>query len=153
MQAELDTWHKNCSYFIHKQVRDDFNIPKFQSLLHYIESIRWLGTTDNYNTELFERLHIDFAKEGWRASNKCDHFPQMIKWLSRQEKISSFDSYKSWVSESLIDETNTVEEMMEGVDEMSFEVLKKKPILSKDSQASLRGQMTLSNFLQSLEKV
>ena len=146
MQAELDTWHKNRSYFIHKQVRDDFNIPKFQSLLHYIESIRWLGTTDNYNTELFERLHIDFAKEGWRASNKCDHFPQMIKWLSRQEKISSFDFYKSWVSESLIDETNTVEEMMEGVDEMSFEVLKKKPTLSKDSQASLRGQMTLSKF-------
>ncbi|KAF9458322.1 hypothetical protein BDZ94DRAFT_1333498 [Collybia nuda] len=44
------------------------------------------GTTDNYNSETFERLHIDFAKEGWRASNRHDEFPQIINWLSRQEK-------------------------------------------------------------------
>ena len=97
MQAELNTWHQNCSYFIDKGPREDFNIPKFHSLLHYIDSIRWLGTTDNYNTEMFERLHIDFAKEGWRASNKRDHFPQMVKWLSRQEKVASYDFYRSWV--------------------------------------------------------
>ena len=34
----------------------DLNIPKFYSLHHYISSNRLLGTTDNYNTELFERL-------------------------------------------------------------------------------------------------
>ncbi|KAF5346610.1 hypothetical protein D9757_014286 [Collybiopsis confluens] len=97
MKAELDTWHKHRSYFIETGCRLDFNIPKFHSLLHYVDSIRWLGTTDNYNTESFERLHIDFAKEGWRASNKRDHFPQMIRWLSRREKISSYDFYQSWV--------------------------------------------------------
>ncbi|KAF8152404.1 hypothetical protein B0H34DRAFT_677762 [Crassisporium funariophilum] len=41
---------------------------------------------------MFERLHINFAKEGWRASNQCDEFPRMIWWLSRQEKISWFQS-------------------------------------------------------------
>lgn len=41
---------------------------------------------------MFERLHIDFAKDGWRASNQRDEFPQMTQWLSRQEKIASFDS-------------------------------------------------------------
>ena len=99
LRAELDTWHKYRLYFIQKGAREDFNIPKFHSLLHYIDSIRWLGTTDNYNTEMFERLHIDFAKEGWRASNKRDHFPQMVKWLSRQEKVASFDFYRSWLEE------------------------------------------------------
>ncbi|KIK69409.1 hypothetical protein GYMLUDRAFT_152286, partial [Collybiopsis luxurians FD-317 M1] len=88
MQQELETWNKNCNFFIQNGVQDDFNIPKFHSLQHYIDSIHWLGATDNYNTEMFECLHIDFAKEGWRASNKCDHFPQMVKWLARQEKIA-----------------------------------------------------------------
>ncbi|KAF5381843.1 hypothetical protein D9757_008371 [Collybiopsis confluens] len=97
MKEELDTWHQHRSYFIENGAREDFNIPKFHSLLHYIDSIRWLGTTDNCNTESFERLHIDFAKEGWRASNKRNHFPQMVQWLSRQEKVASFDFYQSWV--------------------------------------------------------
>ncbi|KAJ3834431.1 hypothetical protein F5878DRAFT_544828 [Lentinula raphanica] len=89
MQQELNTWHKYRDYFITEGSRQHFNIPKFHSLLHYIDSIRWIGTTDNSNTEAFERLHIDFAKEGWRASNKRDHFPQMVTFISRQEKVTS----------------------------------------------------------------
>ncbi|KAJ7307753.1 hypothetical protein DFH08DRAFT_927418 [Mycena albidolilacea] len=83
-----DVWNENRDFFISATVRDDFNIPKFHSLLHYVDSIEYFGTTDNYNTEMFERLHIDFAKHGWRASNRRDEFPQMITWLDRQEKIS-----------------------------------------------------------------
>jgi hypothetical protein len=94
MQDALDRFHKNRDYFIATLVREDFNIPKFHSLLHYIESIENFGTTDNYNTEMFERLHIDFAKHGWRASNQRDEFPQMIRWLSRQEKIMSFETHQ-----------------------------------------------------------
>ena len=55
--------------------------------------IELFGTTNNYNTELFECLYIDFAKEGWHASNHQDEFPQMICWLSRQEKISWFETH------------------------------------------------------------
>jgi hypothetical protein len=90
MRGALAVWHANRSYFVDVTVREDFNIPKFHSLLHYVESIEYFGTTDNYDTEIFERLHIDFAKNGWRASNRGDEFPQMITWLGRQEKISSF---------------------------------------------------------------
>jgi Plavaka transposase len=93
MEDALEIWEKNCSFFIETGIRENFNIPKFHSLLHYVESIKLFGTTDNYNTEMFERLHIDFAKHGWRASNFRDEFPQMISWLSRQEKIISFDAY------------------------------------------------------------
>ncbi|THU93816.1 hypothetical protein K435DRAFT_820124 [Dendrothele bispora CBS 962.96] len=97
MEEALNDWHKSRSYFLEAGIRDDLNIPKFHSLLHYINSIQKFGTIDNYNTELFERLHIDFAKQGWRASNKRNHFPQMIQWLSRREKILSFNSYQSWL--------------------------------------------------------
>lgn len=94
MQDALDRFQNNRDYFIATLVRKDFNIPKFHSLLHYIESIENFGTTDNYNTEMFERLHIDFAKHGWRATNQRDEFPQMIRWLSRQEKITSFETHQ-----------------------------------------------------------
>jgi hypothetical protein len=93
LKDALDRFHKNRTYFITTFIREDFNIPKFHSLLHYIEAIEFFGTTDNYNTEMFERLHIDFAKHGWRASNQRDEFPQMIRWLSRHEKIAGFEAH------------------------------------------------------------
>ncbi|KAJ3765993.1 hypothetical protein FB446DRAFT_654441 [Lentinula raphanica] len=110
MKKELDTWNKNRDYFIAQGAREHFNIPKFHSLLHYIDSIRWIGTTDNSNTEAFERLHIDFAKEGWRASNKRDFFPQMITFISRQEKVASFDFYQSWAFPELEDVSDSQED-------------------------------------------
>jgi hypothetical protein len=149
----LDTWHKHCSYFVDAGPRDNFNIPKFHSLLHYVESIRWLGTTDNYNTEMFERLHIDFAKEGWRSSNKRDHFPQMVRWLSRQEKIASFDFYSSWLEEcpsdnfGVITETETQEGQDEEItlekkDETSFRRVGNHLLPAKS--ALVLGQMSLA---------
>ena len=42
---------------------------------------------------MFERFHIDMAKDGWRASNFKNEVPQMTCWLSRQEKVSLFQSY------------------------------------------------------------
>jgi hypothetical protein len=105
MDSELNLWHKNKGFFVKQQVaKDKINIPKFHSLVHYVDSIKWLGTTDNYNTEAFERLHIDMAKEAWDATNKGDHFPQMIQWLSRQEKISSFDFYRNWIDSTSSDQ-------------------------------------------------
>ncbi|KAF5356508.1 hypothetical protein D9757_014228 [Collybiopsis confluens] len=121
MQQELDTWHKYRSYFIDHQVRDDFNIPKFHSLMHYVDSIRWLSTTDNYNTEAFERFHIDTAKDGWEASNKRDHFPQMVEWLSCQEKVSSYNVYRSWIdSEQHRSPLNCAENHRDSEVELSF---------------------------------
>ena len=95
LEDALTRFHKYRDYFIQTSTREDFNIPKFHSLLHYVEAIKLFGTTDNYNTETFERLHIDFAKLGWRASNQRDEFPQMIRWLSRREKIAGFEVYRT----------------------------------------------------------
>ncbi|KAJ3776370.1 hypothetical protein FB446DRAFT_762900 [Lentinula raphanica] len=99
MVDALNLWHAKKSSFIDLAVHDDLNIPKFHTLQHYVEMIRFFGCTDNYNTEMFERLHIDYAKKGWRASNKREEFPQMTKWLVRQENIQSFNKELSWVIE------------------------------------------------------
>ncbi|KAF9015790.1 hypothetical protein BDZ89DRAFT_962459 [Hymenopellis radicata] len=96
MTDALETWHDNKDYFIAVGVRDDLNIPKFHSLLHYVDMIRSLGTTNNFNTEMFEHLHIDFAKKAWRASNKRDEAPQMTHWILRQEGVHMFGRYVDW---------------------------------------------------------
>lgn len=87
LRSALEKFHQHAPFFVAMGCRDHLNLPKLHSLQHYVESIELFGTTDNYNTEMFERLHIDFAKYGWRATNQRDEFPQMIRWLSRQEKM------------------------------------------------------------------
>ncbi|KAI0060629.1 hypothetical protein BV25DRAFT_1789248, partial [Artomyces pyxidatus] len=62
----LSRFHANKAVFELAGVRENFNFPKLHGLLHYTPSIRLFGTTDNYNTEASERLHIDFAKDAYR---------------------------------------------------------------------------------------
>jgi len=48
------------------------------------------------NTEASERLHIDFAKHAYVASNRKDYIEQMKTWLARRESIDTFFSYLCW---------------------------------------------------------
>ncbi|KAG1756586.1 uncharacterized protein EDB91DRAFT_1233380 [Suillus paluster] len=75
----LDEFHANKDILVDLGIRNHFNIPKFHSMLHYEECICNFGTTDNYNTEMFEHFHIDYAKEAWRASNFRNELPQMTQ--------------------------------------------------------------------------
>ncbi|KAI0037300.1 hypothetical protein FA95DRAFT_1507106, partial [Auriscalpium vulgare] len=44
-----------------------------------------------------ERLHIDFAKDAYRATNKKDYVEQMIWWLERHDKVAMFDVHVRWL--------------------------------------------------------
>lgn len=44
-----------------------------------------------------ERLHINYAKIGYKATNKKAYIKQMTQWLTRQEKIHRFTAYLQWV--------------------------------------------------------
>lgn len=92
----LDRFHTYKDVFVDLGVRDSFNIPKLHSLRHYSRSIKLFGTTDNYNTQATERLHIDYAKDAYRATNKKDEYPQMTLWLERREKIHRHADFVSW---------------------------------------------------------
>ncbi|THU75625.1 hypothetical protein K435DRAFT_706780, partial [Dendrothele bispora CBS 962.96] len=96
LEEVLQTFHDNKSIFISLGVRDHFNFPKIHFLCHYVRAIKFYGTTDNYNTETTERLHIDFAKDAYRASNKKDEYSQMTKWLERREKVMHHSNYVAW---------------------------------------------------------
>ncbi|KAJ7184817.1 Zn-finger domain-containing protein [Mycena filopes] len=105
LQACLDTFHLNKQIIIDLGVREHFNIPKIHSLQHYVDVIRSLGSADGYNTEAPERLHIDFAKKAYRASNKRDYTSQMTLWLQRQEAFALRESYLDWLQKKLGTET------------------------------------------------
>ena len=83
----LAAFHNNKAVFIDLGIRENFKIPKLHSLVHYASSICLFGTTDNYNTEQSEHLHIDLAKEAYRATNHKDEYTQMTTWLEHHEKV------------------------------------------------------------------
>jgi hypothetical protein len=66
---------------------------------HYVMFIRLYGTTDNFDTAYTERLHIDFAKDAYAATNHKDEFTQMAKWLERKEKMFRHEQYINWREE------------------------------------------------------
>ncbi|KAJ3477772.1 hypothetical protein NLI96_g10232 [Meripilus lineatus] len=103
MEKALDEFHKNKQIFVTTGARDvngdDFNLPKLHFLEHYVYFIRRYGTTDNYNTEATERLHIDLVKDAFRATNHKDHVEQMVRWLSRREKVNVFSERVAWAVE------------------------------------------------------
>lgn len=96
LERALIEFHANKFIFETLGIRDHFNIPKLHFLVHYVRAIKLFGTTDNYNTETTERLHIDFAKDAYKATNHKDEFAQMTKWLERQEKIAQHTNYVVW---------------------------------------------------------
>jgi hypothetical protein len=103
LQKALDDFHTNKDVFIELGGReqDHFNIPKVHSLDHYEELIRLFGSAGGFNTESPERLHIGFAKNAYRASNRKDYIQQMTRWLQRQEKVDRFSEFLAWTRQTV----------------------------------------------------
>ena len=99
LQELANAWndfHERKTIFIDRKVREHFNIPKVHSMQHYFHMIKSHGTTDNFNTELPERLHIDIAKDAFKHTNKKDYIPQMRQRLRRHEAVRKFTAYLLW---------------------------------------------------------
>ncbi|KAF8893148.1 hypothetical protein BD779DRAFT_1784086 [Infundibulicybe gibba] len=112
LQSCLKTFHENKDVFVELGTRDHFNFPKLHSLLHYLASILSLGANDGYNSEAPERLHINLAKDAYRASNKRDYHEQMALWLQRREAMWQQDAYLVWLNKiSFTDDDPEVNEL------------------------------------------
>jgi len=98
LQQALQTFHENKAVFVSEGIREHFNIPKIHAMVHYVSAIQSRGSADGFNTESPERLHIDYAKEAYRASNKKEYVHQMTVWLGRQEAVARFRAYLDYVA-------------------------------------------------------
>ncbi|KAG9095571.1 hypothetical protein FS749_010202 [Ceratobasidium sp. UAMH 11750] len=89
LEDDLAEFHELKDIFVSKGGLDTKlgwdGIPKVHMLSHYVFMIREYGTTDGFNTEASERLHIDYVKIPYRASSKVDPVLQMVTWLQRRE--------------------------------------------------------------------
>ena len=96
MVNALHRFHANKRIFIDLGIRTDFEFNKLHSYLHYKFMIQRYGSTDNYNTEHTERLHIPYAKDAFQATNSKNEYPQMTLWVECKEKILSHATYIKW---------------------------------------------------------
>ena len=102
LEAAWTDFHERKSIFIVHGVREQFNIPKLHSMQHYLHMIKSHGTTDNFNTELPERLHIDIAKDAFDHTNKKGYIDQMCRRLQRHEAVRKFTAYLQWTVKDYI---------------------------------------------------
>ncbi|KAI9455285.1 hypothetical protein HD554DRAFT_2030982 [Boletus coccyginus] len=88
-KTTLDFFHAHKEVFIELggQEASHFNILKIHAMEHYVNMIWWFGSADSFNTESPKQLHIDYAKDAYRAMNKKDFIIQMTVWLHCQEAI------------------------------------------------------------------
>ncbi|KAH9941883.1 uncharacterized protein BXZ73DRAFT_41443 [Epithele typhae] len=96
LDGAIKRFHDNKQAFVDLGIRVHFHLPKLHSADHYSVSIELFGTTDNYDTQFTERLHIVLTKDGWRASNHKDELPQMTRWVERKEKMLRHSNYVNW---------------------------------------------------------
>ncbi|KAI0348953.1 hypothetical protein OH77DRAFT_1465870 [Trametes cingulata] len=96
LRDALVRFHANKSIFINFGIHFDFDFPKLHSLDHFPLSTRLFGSPDNFNTQYSECLHIDFAKDAYRATNQKDEFAQMSLWLERREKVQRHEAFLAW---------------------------------------------------------
>ena len=111
MDRSWSAIHENKDVFLELGIRKNFNIPKFHSLIHYVAAIHSHGALDGYNTESPERLHIDFAKEPFRAGNKRDYTAQMATWMARHDAVRRQEMFLRWaIGKGIIEEDADNEE-------------------------------------------
>ncbi len=60
---------------------------------HYTSMIHSHGSAGGYNTEASERLHINYAKIAYNASNKKGYMKQMTVWMRRHKAVEKFQRF------------------------------------------------------------
>ncbi|KAJ7635036.1 hypothetical protein FB45DRAFT_989651 [Roridomyces roridus] len=89
IRATLDRFHHYRKVFIETGVRVDISLPRQHSLLHYIRSIRLFGSPNGLCSSITESKHIKAVKEPWRRSSRFNALPQMLRSISRLEKLAA----------------------------------------------------------------
>ena len=98
LDAALAEFYQTKEIFIMLGARAHFKLPKLHNTGHYRYLIELYGTSDNYNIQSMERLHIEYAKDAYKATNWKDEFAHITLWLERKEKVLRHDLYMNWLT-------------------------------------------------------
>jgi hypothetical protein len=71
-------FHHHREVFRTSGVRDDFNLPRQHSLIHYVKLICAFGAPNGLCSSITESKHIKAEKEPWRRSSRFEALSQML---------------------------------------------------------------------------
>ena len=90
MKKALAYFHELRVVFIEIGVRpNSVALPRNHSLLHYVDSIRLFGSSNGLCSSITESKHIEAVKDTWHRSNRNEPIEQMLRSLTRKNKLSS----------------------------------------------------------------
>ncbi|KAF8490678.1 hypothetical protein F5888DRAFT_1807962 [Russula emetica] len=91
LKDSLARFHHYRTFFVGTAgVKGEFiSLPRQHSLLHYIRSIRLFGSPNGLCSSITESKHIKAVKEPWRRSSRYKALIQMLKTISRLEKLAA----------------------------------------------------------------
>ena len=70
-----------------KWQKSDFHLVKVHAMSHFSDAIRRSGTPFEYNSNLYEHLHIALMKSAYRRSNKKDYINYIVKHNRRLQAL------------------------------------------------------------------
>lgn len=89
LEASLERFHLLRQVFIDTGVRVDISLPRQHSLVHYARSMRLFGSPNGLCSSITESKHIKAVKEPWRRSSRYNALIQMLRTISRLDKMSA----------------------------------------------------------------
>ena len=85
----LARFHYHREIFRDVGVRDQFNLPRQHSLVHYRQMIQMFGAPNGLCSSITESKHIKAVKKPWRRSNKNMPLAQMLTTNQRVDKLAA----------------------------------------------------------------
>ncbi|KAK7007132.1 hypothetical protein R3P38DRAFT_2554040, partial [Favolaschia claudopus] len=73
-------------------VRIDISLPRQHSLVHYPRSVYLFGSPNGLCSSITESKHIKAVKEPWRRSSRFNALSQMLRTLTRLDKVAALKS-------------------------------------------------------------
>ncbi|KAJ7673067.1 hypothetical protein DFH06DRAFT_1358827 [Mycena polygramma] len=88
----LERFHTYRDIFIATGVRVSISLPRQHSMVHYRPGIILFGSPNGICSSIIESKHIKSVKEPWRRSNRFDALIQMLRTLTRLDRLASLRS-------------------------------------------------------------
>jgi hypothetical protein len=89
MEHALDQFFKYRTTFTDLQPDGIFAVPRQQALVHWVRAIQLFGSPNGLCTSITESKHIDAVKKPWRRSSKNNPIGQIIRTLTRLNKLAA----------------------------------------------------------------
>ncbi|KAF7965204.1 hypothetical protein HWV62_45085 [Athelia sp. TMB] len=89
LKDALDRFHHYRQIFITVGVRENFNLPRQHSMVHFLQLVRAFGAPNGLCSSITESKHIKAVKEPWRRSSRYKATIQMLTTNTRLDKLAA----------------------------------------------------------------